>query len=58
MRSCIALSVGQSANCHMGNMEEMGDRARRQKMVVIVMFIFGLNMCSNWSILVYIYSEK
>ena len=36
MRPCIALCVGQLANYHMGNMEEQGDTARRQKMVVIV----------------------
>ena len=36
MRPCIALCVGQLANYHMGNMEEQGDTARRQKMVAIV----------------------
>ena len=33
MRPCIALCVGQLSNYHMGNMEEEGDTARRQKMV-------------------------
>jgi decaprenyl-diphosphate synthase subunit 1 len=36
VRPCIALCVGQLANYHMGNMEEQGDTARRQKMVAIV----------------------
>ena len=36
MRPCIALCVGQLSNYHMGNMEEQGDTARRQKMVAIV----------------------
>jgi decaprenyl-diphosphate synthase subunit 1 len=36
VRPCIALCVGQLSNYHMGNMEEQGDTARRQKMVAIV----------------------
>ena len=36
MRPCIALCVGQLSNHHMGNMEEQGDTARRQKMVAVV----------------------
>eukprot|EP00092_Neocalanus_flemingeri_P008818 GFUD01009491.1.p1 GENE.GFUD01009491.1~~GFUD01009491.1.p1 ORF type:complete len:417 (+),score=140.18 GFUD01009491.1:36-1286(+) len=36
VRPCIALCVGQLANCHNENIEEQGDRVRRQKQVAIV----------------------
>jgi len=36
VRPCIALCVGQMANCHVGDMEEQGEVARKQKMVALV----------------------